>query len=608
MNSDHSTPHEGERPHHGAAIRKTEQYLAPVVHPRCEPGDYDIYPAFPAGSGLIDTGFESLARRIAAERRVVMDGYGGVLWEAFRERLDAALRAIGVPASWHCVHDALLDEEEIARLTAPFLGGDDPLWGTRFTGGLRHFFSADRLAAIAPAEGAELAILYGTGAALAGWHGSLFYLDVPKNEIQFRSRAGSIGNLGARTPAGAKEAYKRFYFVDWPALNRHRAEIQERIDVIVDAQRPDHPVWMHGDDLRTALAAMSRNYFRARPWFEPGPWGGQWIRNRIHGLAKNVPNYAWSFELISPENGLMIESDGLLLETSFDALMIAAHGSVLGEAAARFGLEFPIRFDFLDTMDGGNLSVQCHPRPEYIRREFGENFTQDETYYILDCTPGARVYLGFREDIDPDLFRAELERSHREGVEIDMERFVNTEPAARGDLFLIPNGTIHCSGAGNLVLEISATPYIFTFKMYDWMRRDLEGNLRPLNIRRAFENLFFERRGARVREELVSKPRIVEEGGDWRILHLPTHPAQFYDVHRLEFATAIEVQTMNQCHVMMLVEGSSILLETAEGLRARFNHAETFVVPAAAGSYRLINQGAGTAKVVKAFVRSGAYS
>ena len=103
-------------------------------------------------------------------------------------------------------------------------------------------------------------------------------------------------------------------------------------------------------------------------------------------------------------------------------------------------------------------------------------------------------------------FRAELERSYQTSTAVDVKRFVNTVPARRHDLMLIPSGTIHCSGADILVLEISATPYIFTFKMYDWLRMGLDGAPRPLNIDRAFDNLCFERQGEEVAKQLVSQP------------------------------------------------------------------------------------------------------
>ena len=155
----------------------------------------------------------------------------------------------------------------------------------------------------------------------------------------------------------------------------------------------------------------------------------------------------------------------------------------------------------------------------------------------------------------------------------------------------------------NLVLEISATPYIFTFKMCDWVRLDLDGKMRPLNIGRAFANLYFERKGERVGEELVAQPYVRASGPDWQIVHQPTHSDHFYDVERLEFAREIPVVTNDSCQVMSLVEGESVILETAEGMRARFNYAETFIVPAAAGRFRLINEGSGPARVVKAFVK-----
>lgn len=584
-------------------FRQTSQRLAPLIHRPTEPGRYDIYPAFPLGPGRLEVGFEAIAARVAGAPRVVIDGFGGVLWESFRGRLDAALNRIDVEAEWIDVRSALLAPTVVDTIVSPFLGGDDPLWGTHFTGELADLFDRTRLAGLAPNSGSASSILYGEGAALAGWDALVLYLDVPKNEIQFRSRARVIRNLGAPAPAAAKEMYKRFYFVDWPALNRHRAAVLPIADLVIDEQRPDEPLMIEGDLLRSTLRRMSGNYFRARPWFEPGPWGGQWIKQHVPALPQEAPNYAWSFELIAPENGIMLESDGRLLEVSLDMLLLQESERVLGRAAARFGSEFPIRFDFLDTFDGGNLSVQVHPTTEYIRRHFGERFTQDETYYILDCAPGARVYLGFREGIDPSAFRAELERSRDEGAEIDVERFVHTVGAQRHDLFLIPNGTIHCSGRDNLVLEISATPYIFTFKMYDWVRRDLDGNLRPINIERAFDNLDFGRTAEVIEREHISRPSIASQGDGWRIVTLPTHREHFYDISRYEFERDITITNDDDCHVMSLVEGSSIILETAGGMRQRFNYAETFVVPAAAGSYRLVNEGGGTAMVVQARVR-----
>jgi mannose-6-phosphate isomerase class I len=583
--------------------RKTAHYLLPAEKPQPAENRYDIYPAFDIGDGMIFSGFESIANEVSKHKNVIIDGYAGVFYGHFIEELKNSLRNKNLSIECINVSDYMKDQDVINKLVSPFLGNDDPVFGTRTSLEFEDFFDMTRLATIIPSQDSDINIIFGPGAALAGWEGQLLYIDIPKNEIQFRSRAGSITNLGMGKPADPGEMYKHFYFIDWVVLNSHKKNIAHKIDILIDGQGPFAPTWIKGCDLRRSLKEMSQNVFRVRPWFEPGPWGGTWIRDHIPGLSGDVPNYAWSFELIVPENGLLLESSGKLLEVSFDFIMYLEGENVLGECHDRFGDNFPIRFDFLDTFDGGNLSIQCHPRPEYMKEHFGEAFTQEETYYILDTKDNAQVYLGFHENIDPALFNHELQKSYDESKPVNIEKYVQKHPAARHDLFLIPYGTIHGSGKNNLVLEISTTPYIFTFKMYDWLRPGLDGKPRPLNIQRGMDNLFFHRKGNYVKEKLISRPVLVTEGDDWKMYHLPTHETHLYDVHRYHFKSSLEIHTEGKMHVLSLVEGVSIEILTKRGFKQMFSYAETFVIPAAAESYRIKNNSSSEAILVKAFIK-----
>src|SRR5690606_29611914 len=133
---------------------------------------------------------------------------------------------------------------------------------------------------------------------------------------------------------------------------------------------------------------------------------------------------------------------------------------------------------------------------------------------------GARIYLGLRAGADLAEFRAELERVNATGDALDVDRFVFSAPARRHDLYLIPNGTLHSARAGNVVLEISATTYLFTFKVYDWQRLDLDGKPRPINLERAFDNLDASRFAEVVEADLVAPAVVLDQGEDWRLVHL----------------------------------------------------------------------------------------
>ena len=116
-------------------------------------------------------------------------------------------------------------------------------------------------------------------------------------------------------------------------------------------------------------------------------------------------------------------------------------------------------------MHGQNLSLQVHPLTEYIQQEFNMHYTQDESYYILDAEGGdSCVFLGVRTGAEPEAMISALDEAQNGGAPFPAGEFVNRIPVKKHDHLLIPAGTVHCSGANTMVLEISATPYIFTFK------------------------------------------------------------------------------------------------------------------------------------------------
>jgi len=584
-------------------IRKTDQFELPMEKEFRPAGKYDVYPVHNIGDGRIFRGYDSLAKALASESCVKLDGYIGIIFEDVKEKLNAAFERTGVKVHWINVKDAMKGAKEIDFLVEPYLGGDDPVFGRICPFQLTDFLVDVKLQQLSRIESKDLKIYYGIGASLVPVRGKVVFFDISKNEIQFRSRAGAIANLGAEESADAKDMYKRFYFIDWMILNRHVNAIKSDIDYFVDGQRSIDITWMHGDGWRNSMNQISERPIRVRPWFEPGPWGGTWIQDKIDGIEKDVVNYAWSFELIVPENGVLLESSGILLESTFDSLMFLGGQNILGRDYETYGNYFPIRFDFLDTFNGSNLSVQCHPGAEYMKEQFGEFITQEETYYILDRQENAIVYLGFQDGVTSDEFRQALETSQQQNQPIDIPKYVQTFQADKHDLFLIPPGTIHASGKGNLVLEISSTPYIYTFKMYDWLRVDLDGKPRPLNIDRGMENLVFERSGNKVKEELISKPILVEKDSLHELYQLPTHKEHLYDVHRYEVFNSVSVKNDNKAHVLSLVEGEKV--EILIGDKSfHYSYAETFIVPASVENYTIRNSSSSSPiKVIKAFIK-----
>jgi len=511
--------------------------------------------------------------------------------------------------AWFDISEAWVEPARWEAHVAPWLGGDDPLFGflspltiDSLLDPLRLDHLASRVTAVR-----GVVVVFGTGASRIARPDLLVWADMPRWEGQLRQRAGRVDNLGIRNAAAkASLQYKRAYFVDWRIVDRIRRETLGRWDFLLDSSREDDPRLVTGDALRRGLHHVARRPFRLVPYFDPAPWGGSWMQ-WICGLDPDVPNFGWCFDCVPEENSLLLRFGSVTVEMPSINLVFNRPLELLGPAVyAIFGAEFPIRFDFLDTMGGGNLSLQVHPLTEYIQRTFGVAYTQDESYYVMDAGPEACVYLGLKTGVDRNAMLAELAEAERGGRPFDAARHVIRWPARKHDHFLIPGGTVHGSGADAMVLEISATPYIFTFKLWDWGRIGLDGAPRPINLTHGAANIQWERQTDWVRENLVNLIHPLSSGDGWREERTGLHELEFLETRRHWFTGTVPHETGGTVQVLNLVEGAEAIAESPDGAFDPFvvHYAETFVVPAAVGAYTIGPHGpARECATIKAFVR-----
>jgi hypothetical protein len=587
----------------------------PELERMYENSQYDKYPVVRVAhsSELCRGGWQAIAAELASAVRpgkfvLCVECYPG----AFEGEIERELTRASRPSLVVLAKDSYLREQELLQLTARDLG-DDPVFGFMGNYALRDFFSTERLhAAQASVQGAQgLVIVVGTGASLIAqsWD-ALVYCDMARWEIQQRQRSGEIANLGLTNFEDRPSLkYKRAFFVDWRAADRQKKLLLDRIDYLLDTNDRNQPVMIPGSEFRRGLDIAASQPFRLVPFFDPGPWGGQWMK-KVCKLPQDVTNFAWCFDCVPEENSLLLGFGSTNIQIPSIDLVFQHPRGLLGDAVhARFGTEFPIRFDFLDTMEGGNLSFQVHPLTEYIQEHFGMHYTQDESYYLLDAGDGGCVYLGLKEGIDRDRMIADLRAAQEGGAQFETDKYANRWAAKKHDHFLIPAGTPHCSGKNCLVLEISATPYIFTFKMWDWGRLGLDGRPRPIHIDHGIRNIQWDRTTSWVKRNLVNSVEQIDSGDGWFEERTGLHLREFIETRRHWFDAPVLHATDGGVQVLNLCEGEEAIVESPENAFPPLvvHYAETFIVPAAVGSYCIRPHGPSKGKkcgTIMAFVRT----
>lgn len=566
--------------------------------------EYDCFPKTTIKNHKAFHGYDEIYHELNSKMNnrcvVVFDYYPGVDEEEVYELIKRFNFSLEIN-----MHDIFKDGKTMTEQMKYNLT-DDRVFGKMYYGNLLDFMDEEKLqrAKDKVNECKDSVIIYGVGAGLIT-HGDIYvYFDMARWEIQLRYRKGMPNYNATNYDEDILKKYKRGYFIEWRIADKHKAERFESFDYVVDTNASNDPKMISKDTFIESLKRLAQKPFRTVPYFDPGVWGGQWMKE-VCNLDTNQSNYAWSFDGVPEENSILFDYDGVTFELPAMDLVLYQPKELLGEQVySRFGAEFPIRFDFLDTMEGQNLSLQVHPLTEYIKKNFGMSYTQDESYYILDAKEDAHVYLGLKEGIDKEEMIRDLESAQRKEIVFDADKYINKFPAKKHDHFLIPAGTCHCSGKNAMVLEISATPYIFTFKLWDWQRLGLDGLPRPINIEHGKHVIQWNRTTEWVKENLVNAIyEVKEEENDCKIEHTGLHEQEFIETRRYTVKDNSFHKTYGTVNMLNLIDGKSAIIE-GDFEPFIVHYAETFIIPASIKEYTIKPYDCDEVKVLKAYVRN----
>ena len=556
---------------------------------------------------------------------VAIDGYVSAPFAEWVGALERECASSGIPVRAVDTNRLFKDSETLAQELAIHLPEDreqDPvlLFGSLYEGGYAGLTEPDALARLTEQitafkeRGEGVFLLHGNGAltpSLRPLADVRIFMDVTPLTATLNVKAGRVRNLGDAEDRPFRSVMRRCYYVDFEVAVQLRGELLDsgEIDFYMNGDDPANVQIMPIGSLNAIFDALVKRPLRCKPVYLEGVWGGQYMK-KIRRLPDAMKNCAWSFEMIPLEVSVVTLQNDARTEFPFFTFVQARGDALMGRRCVeKFGGYFPIRFNYDDTWHAsGNMSIQVHPHEDYVISENNEKGRQDESYYVVQTGQGAKTYLGFNENIDVEEFIEAARRSEKDGTPVDYKRYVNAQPSKPGSQFLIPAGTIHSSGRNQVVLEIgSLTIGSYTYKMYDYLRSDLDGQLRPIHSDHGNKVLRRERRTDWVRANIVQSPRVVREGDGWKELVVGEHDLLYFSLRNLVFDKRIEDDTRDRFHVLTLVDGEQVTIRSIANHERFFTqrYMDIVVVPADFGHYEILNQGEGPVVVHKTLLKDG---
>lgn len=463
-------------------------------------------------------------------------------------------------------------------------------------------------------EQGKIIIVFGNGCTikqLRSLYDFICYFDVTPKESILRIKRGSYINLGDKTARPVKETIRRCYYVDFEQAIHLRGELlkEQAIDYYLATDKPNEIQLIPKESLYAVFASLVTYPLRCKPVYLEGVWGGTYVK-KLRNLPDAMRNCAWVFDLIPMEVSIVIEVGDKNMEFPFFTFIQTEGVNLMGkDCVDKFGGYFPIRFNYDDSYhSNGNMSVQVHSGHDYNIENFNELGRQDESYYIVATGHNAKTFVGFKDGIDPQEFIDKVKISEKEFTPVEYEKYIHAEVSKPGLQVLLPAGTIHSSGRNQVVLEIgSLTIGSYTYKLYDYLRADLDGTPRPIHTWHGERVVCRDRNESWVKTNLVQSPREVRKGEGWAEYIVGEHDLLYFSLRRLEFSKEIEDNTNGVFHVLTLIDGEKVKVQSVNNPEHCYfqNFMDMVIVPANMGEYLIQNLGNQPVCIHKTILKEG---
>ncbi|MEY2629185.1 MAG: Mannose-6-phosphate isomerase ManA [Bacteroidota bacterium] len=295
-------------------------------------------------------------------------------------------------------------------------------------------------------------------------------------------------------------------------------------------------------------------------------WGGTKLKTLLNKpITSEITGESW--EISTVENDVSVVANGAFTGKTLNELIDLYPAEILGKKVyAQFGKQFPLLFKYLDARE--DLSIQLHPNDELAKKRHN-SFGKTEMWYVMQADDNARLIVGFKEKSSPEEYLSHLKNK-------TLLDILDTKKVQSGDVFMLETGTIHAIGAGTVIAEIQQTSDI-TYRVYDFDRKDANGNTRELHVDLALDALNYDK---------IEAQRFYDKNENTAnaVVDCPYFTTCFIPLK----GSAVFSKTNDSFRVLMAVEGDFSLLVNGESYY--YKKGSTVLLPAVITDYQLDGQ------------------